>query len=465
MQELDQFCRAVTPCLEEINGRSFYAESFALAFLSLRKALTPKIKESLTRSFLALDKEGEDFHWEFNRYALSYYQKTSGDTAFHSFLEKGKFKGTKCTNWTLLRALVSRSWEEAFACLQERQLESGFIVDEVHVRSFQYHCFSLALVYEIYESSQDKRFLVSFQKGLQFIRPFILRNGDCNYIGRGQEQSFGYASLLFALAKGYSLEKDASILQQISRVFGFLKKHQKPDGSLPLVLNQQEEQNPRLGWYAYNNHYDYLAFTAFFVERARETLLQVEEKMSVAPPQNYSDSYFKKITKPSYEAVVAAPGGAWTNDLSIPYLVSDGKTLMPCYGGEQFEDSVYSKIDTPLPFFPLFNRTFSSKGRAWLSGSSLWIVSPLGILKRTYNFQDKEINIQTIVLSPFPCKQQLLVFATMKQKAPDVLVGENLVIRSSAPMQFERTAYSALGTLSVYTCKKKFWTLQLEVLS
>ncbi len=460
-------------------SRSFYGDSFSLALLTLTGKLNKENQKALTDSFQKLDQSQRAFHWEFNRYALFHYRNYSGDRTFDPFIDQGKETPTEATNWVLLRCNLNlligkqaeKQVETAKKILGKMQLANGLILDEKLVYSFQYHCFMLAMVIEIYEQTQDPFLKERFQKGVSFIRRFILQNGDTLYVGRGQQQLFGYASLVYVLAQAHLITHDETILEEISRLLKFIKSRRLKDGRLPLVLRGAEGEIPDivdlkntdyLGWYGYNNYFDYLAFAGYFFQKASETLSSNAPSESNAIG-NYSDQTFLRVSHPRYDAVVSRAGGYLSNDLTFPYLVSNGKAITPCFGGEQHAESLYQRNDLSLPYFPKFNRTLRAKSRAWFSGKSLWMVSPLGVMKRTFVFDADEVNIRTQVWSPFKHVQQYLFYDDNVQNNPNRIVGKQYQINCSAPMKKGRQAYCANGELRLYTVNGKDVTLRVKL--
>lgn len=453
-------------------SRSFYAETFSLALLAKTQQLTPTLKNILENKFNEIDKSSKEFHWEFNRYALHEYQEATGDSTFSKFVKKGKFRDIGVTNWVLLRSDVLLKMNrknptaliEAKKIISKMQCRNGLIKDEKHTTSFQYHCFSLAMLAELWDLTSDPFFKKAFMKGIDFIRTFILSNGDTLYVGRGQQQLFGYASLLYALSKALAITNDTSLWNDINKVFGFILKKQRPDGSFPLVLRTGESKIPDvvnlydescLGWYSYNNYFDYLAFAGFFFYKTCETLTGVEGKVTDSHVKEeyqsaYSDTQFRKITKKAYEAVITKLGGYYTNDLAFPYIVYKDKAITPCYGGEQFAESLYDKNDLPLPLFPGFNRTLRAKSVSWLGNNRLSIVSPLGLMKRDYTFDEREVTTETRVWSPYNYVHQYLFYDDIVEIDSGTLAGDGYRIQSSKPLTFLRFAYSATSRLKVY---------------
>ncbi|WP_035589110.1 hypothetical protein [Hippea jasoniae] len=436
------------------NVRSFYGETFALNLLYLTNNLDEKSKKILISNYEKLDKSHPEFHWEFNNYALLYYKTVSGDNSIDKFIEPLIFKNTPCTNWTLLRSnarLMAKKDEdlaikEAKEKIKKYQLKSGLILDDPGVKSFQYHCFSMAMIIEIYEQIKDEFFKTSFLKGVEFIRHFILSNGETLYIGRGQNQSFGYGTLIYILAVAYKYTNDKTLLGDIDLVLNFLLKFQREDGSFPLVMNGIEKnipkvidmQNPEFaGWYPYNNYFDYLPFMGFFLARAYYILKNLYcRNIQYKQQKEYRDNDFIKIVKPNYEAVLSRPGGYWTNDLPIPYVVSKSKNLTPCYGGEQFQSSLYSLQGIALPFCETFKKSIRWKAILFFIKNHLWIISLFGIIIREYKFLDDRIEIYTYIYSPFKFKN---IYLELENK--EVLNGD---------LKFEGYEYSASGRLKKY---------------
>lgn len=419
--------------------RSFYGETFALAFLYRENMLDEFSKRCLYNSFDALDKEDSQFHWEFNNYALISYLNESCDDSIRKHLEPLRFKHTPCTNWTLLRSNVricagfenEIALKEAKRKIEKFQLDSGLILDDPGVKSFQYHCFSMAMIAEIFCLTKDSFFLNSFLRGVSFIRNFILHNGEALYIGRGQNQSFGYGVLIYILALAYSFSNEKSLLGDIDRVIKFLEKFQRKDGSFPLVLNGVENSIPVkpdllneefVGWYPYNNYFDYLPFFGLFLSKAYEVLIKLDCSGTItSKASSYFDSNFLKIVKPRYEAVLAKPGGYWTNDLPIPYIVAKGVSLTPCYGGEQYQTSLYNVKGLPLPFCLDFQKSIRWCSKSFFRGTSLWMVSPLGIMKREFFFEEDRIKIKTRIFSPFKFEHIYLILWKQEKYSKDVL--------------------------------------------
>ncbi|TDT67878.1 hypothetical protein EV215_1882 [Hypnocyclicus thermotrophus] len=351
-------------------ARTFYGETFtALSMLMYdKKKYNKEIEEIMEYYLNKKDKSVKDFHWEFNNYALFKIYEIENKLEYKENLFPLKFKGTNCSNWTMLRGLVKvitgkkEGLKEIRNKIKKNQLENGLIKDDKKVNSFQYHSFMLFLLIEAYEVTQKEWLLNSFIKGINFIYNITLANGDNSYIGRGQEQIFGYGPLLYSLEKAFIYTNDKKYKYLQKNVFIYLKKFIKKDGSIPLVLRASEKKYPfkinindinYLGWYGYNNYFDYLPFLTYFFVLLEQIFNEVEiEDENIDNKKDYYDGmYYIKRENVNYEAALAVPdyNGYLTNDMSFPYIIMGDKRITPMYGGEEYGSSLYSLEGIPLP--------------------------------------------------------------------------------------------------------------------
>jgi len=410
--------------------RSFYGEIFSLLLLKQTSILDSQAFSILLKEYDKKDKNASDFHFEFNNYAFINFLKLVEDKEIRERLLPLRFKNTPCTNWTLLRSNArilckvdtELALKEAKAKISRFQLKNGLILDDKGVKSFQYHCFSMAMIAEIYEETKDSFFLNSFILGVSFIRNFILPNGDTLYIGRGQEQSFGYGTLIYILALYNKLVFDDTVLVEIELVLSFLKKYRLDKGNFPLVMNKIQPVEPEnvnlmdkrfAGWYAYNNYFDYLPFMGVFMFKAWDILRKNEVSVSNKriTQKNYQDGHFRKIVREDYVAIISKPGGYWSNDIPIPLIYYNGEVITPCYGGEQYVSGLCDEKAIPLPFFDKLNKSIRWRCFSFLIQNYLIVINPLGIMIRHFNYGIKEINIKTFVLSFFKFKN---IFVNIK---------------------------------------------------
>jgi hypothetical protein len=416
-------------------GLSYYGESFSYWLLRLSDNRYAGSLSKLRELYAAKDQESPKFTWEFNKYAWVKVFNFTHDEEIRELAYPLRFRYTPATNWVLLRCCtqimagqdVAKALRDAKAILGARQSSSGLICDDSGVRSLQYHCFSAVLTAEIYLLCQDHELKQRFIRSAEFIRNFILRTGDTLYIGRGQQQSFGYGALIYLLALAGYLLKDPSFLDQLERCLSFLSRFQRQDGSFPLVMNTIEKTYPLTadptdqrypGWYAYNSYFDYLPFLGVMLSKAEQVLASIEaggESWSrvpspgTVPPESYQDTDFLIVRRPSYEAVLAKPGGGWrggglwTNDLPMPYLVHRGRRLTPSYGGEQYGPTMYDSEGIPLPLVQSGGESRSMRdGRLWSfwCGHTLIVFTLKALLIRRFDFGEEHIIIRDKLISP-----------------------------------------------------------------
>lgn len=452
---------------KRIPARSFYGESFAALLLSKYGIKYQQSIELLYEAYEEKNKNDQEFHWEFNKYAWTNILKQTKDKSLRKFVFPLKFKNTEVVNWTLLRSCtrfhaameLEHAIKEARTSLWKFQKPSGLICDQSDVRSFQYHCFSSVLIAEIYELGGGDFFLERFCSAAEFISKFILRTGDVLYIGRGQEQSFGYGTILYLLALSYKYSKDKRYLGHLQRCLLFLSKYQRKDGSFPLTMNKQEMDFPLVanpsdprypGWYHYNNYFDYLPFLGVFFQKAVETLeslsnVKITENVLT---ENYKDKDFLIFRNDVYEAVLSKPGGDWrgtngywTNDLPIPYVSFKGQRVTASYGGEQYDNTLYTAEGIPLPLVIKNKRKISiRRGRVWsfFWGNSMIIVCLSGIVIRHFRFHSSSIDIADVIISLKPMYENYL-FEQVRQIDNKVFhICQGAKIISSTPLEKQK---------------------------
>ncbi len=445
--------------------RSFYGESFSLNLLSRHGLLNDKLKTILLNAYRAKHKADPEFHFEFNNYAFVDYLSQNPDKPIEAEVLPLKFKGTSCTNWTLLRSAVSlmvnpsdqNALNEARAKLA-MQLKSGLILDDPGVKSFQYHCFSAAMLGEIFLRTKDSEFKTAFTKAVTFIRHFILKDGNTLYIGRGQQQSFGLGVLVYILSLSYFLDKDETLLTDLEAVLKLIEKFKNEDGSFPLVFTGTEPKTPGnvdmrspafCGWYPYNNYFDYLPFFAYFLDKASELLKGVELEYSDSKKlTSYFDKDFILISKFNYTAILSLPGGYWTNDLPFPLIQYKKRFQTPMLGGEQFQDSLYSLESLSMPVTKRKNLSWRKYGRGFLLGNNLIWFSLFGFMIRKFSFLESEIKIEHHTVCWIPSLQSFSLFADAFKNGNEYRT-RDLALTFSKPVCEERKGYSASGELKV----------------
>lgn len=257
-----------------------------LASLTAGNAVEAELSVKALHHLESQSKTDPNYSWEFVVYALQSSKKLSD--RIPEPLDIYRQKGTRMFNWYLLRTLNKRLCKRynAIDHLKLRlaalfyQKPSGLILDEFKTRSLQYHAFCLFVLAELLEIDPFNEWLKQwFEKGVEFSLSCILKDGTSLYIGRGQEQIFGYGALIYALEYFHAKIRqiDENCLNKVSeRLLSF----QRDDGSYPLVLRRREPEQccarfangGPSGWYGYNTLYDYQPFLAYCLTKAGKLL-------------------------------------------------------------------------------------------------------------------------------------------------------------------------------------------------
>ena len=455
--------------------RSFYGESFALNLIQRHGLLTVELKKILINEYKIKNKENPEFHFEFNNYAFSDLLNRESDQEISSLYQPLKFKGTKCTNWTLLRSNVRfAEREDIKIALQETkdkihlfQQKNGLILDDIGVKSFQYHCFSAAMLIEIFDRTCDQEIHQAFLKAVAFIRNFILSNGDTLYIGRGQEQSFGLGVLIYILSRYFEETKKQEVLRELQSVLTFIKKFQYSTGAFPLVFTGNEKEVPSdvdmlsvqfCGWYPYNNFFDYLPFMGFFLHKSYEILSKLTLPLSEISEigflhKDYRDDAFIKVHKTKYTAILSLPGGYWTNDLPFPLILYKNQFITPVLGGEQFQKSLYTYESLSLPITKIGKISWRKFGRGFFLGNTLLWFSPFGILCRSFKFEEERIVVNNFSVGWVPSEQNFS-FLSKSQRIDDRhLKSDCMEAIFSSDIHSIKKGHSASGELQIVKTK------------
>ena len=374
-------------------------DNYGLAFsLWLWSHFGAQFGEQLGRAWERLKGNVPASHGEFNVYALLQCREQLGPGPVDALMRRVRLGRRHSANWMLLRAAcrirpgpfcspARASWEARAALL--RYARRGLIADRSGVRSLAYHSFCGALLADLWRDTGLRWAGRAAAQAAQFIANFILPNGDSLYVGRGQQQIFGYGALIYLLEAAAEITGREEFSRLSDSVFQFLLRFQRPDGSFPLVLREEEPPEPWLpdvshpGWYTYNRYADYLPFLGCFLLKAAapETRRLEASLPAAAHPE------FRVWRQKRYVAVLAVPGGAPTNDLAFPYVCVDGQSLFPCYGTES---EAAERGAGPLPYGALADGRhygFRSQLRYRLTESGLVGVSSLVRHRRLFEFR------------------------------------------------------------------------------
>jgi len=274
-----------------VPGEHYATTHFALlgAILYLEKR-DPSILEKVKKAIdfhLATSRHAYRFrewgyHWDFQNYAfLEVYSliKDALSEEEKKRWEEGLIHPTEnkenlLTNWIAMRAYSSALRYRLFHRLSDqlrffwrlrlikkaRQKDGCFDDSRNRSRPIQYHVFTLALLHRILRICPNKKIEHDFLDGVRYFIPFVDPEGCFNYIGRGQEQLFGYGVALYVLEAAKSLDRQNTDLVQdaIQRIWHHLIQFKK-NGHFPLVLNVKRDEE-RFGWYDYHHLTVYEAF-------------------------------------------------------------------------------------------------------------------------------------------------------------------------------------------------------------
>ncbi|MCP4422731.1 MAG: hypothetical protein GY805_39485 [Chloroflexi bacterium] len=380
-------------------ARTFYGEAFTLWLgHQFPTAFADQIPQLQRAALKQLARTDINAHPEFNLFAILNYCRDSQTDVKSLIPTFPVLRNTPSSNWLLLGTLNRLLWNHLTKSnhfpewrlrwhtrllLVAQQQKDGLIRDDrlfsrwlplpflwakggryglhylprLQKLSLQYHCFSLALLIDIYQLTKWAEVKKAIQAGIAGILPFVLPNGDTLYLGRGQQQIFGYGALLYALSAVNQLFEMADCAAAWQRVWHFVSRFQRSDGSFPLVLRIGERGYPHevntadpqwMGWYGYNNTFDYLPFLALYLTRTQPL---TENKRSAPSLATLINKRYAIIRTTHWQATIATPTGSVSHDQPIPYLCVGGDSHLPCFGGEDTPDSLYQLWMLPLPYF------------------------------------------------------------------------------------------------------------------
>jgi hypothetical protein len=161
--------------------------------------------------------------------------------------------------------------------------------------------------------------------------------------------------------------------------------------------------------------------------------------------------------------VLAKPGGDWSNGLSMPYLVINGESVLPCYGGEQFGSRLYSPSALSLPYWHRFKNSWLRYTIACFIGNRLVIVNVLGIFVRSYRFEPTSISITDRLYSFFPYHLFYVFPVSFGQQSSRQIASHSISIDFSSPLIPTGQYCSATGELTQYTCLNNPLTLRITI--
>lgn len=448
-------------------SKTFYGEVFAIALWARLGGFDSFIYKALGW-VQKKEKTSTEFHWEFWHYALNDSAvKPYLSESFQQEIERFPYKGTSITNWSLLRAVDrlhsnnpierTRGWLDGRLIITTRQDSQGLFWDQRQAKSLHYHAFSTMLCAELFELTNDQAFRDAFEKGIELSLQLILDSGRSLYIGRGQEQLFGYGALLMALE--YAQKMGLKTGNASHRVWKMISNHQRKNGSFPLVLNVIEkiEKDPDVlphGWYTYNHYYDYLPFFGYFLSR-----LQLQDKNRPEKNEvNYSSNEFLVQKKEGLQMVISRPIGFWSNSQITPFVSFKQRSPLPCTGGEELNSQkAISSESIPLPLVELKSgETKNGFLMHWrIQNNTLYAQSSWMSLKRTFQIQPNSIEWDDTIQIYRPIKKARLIripgFNWKKQKNGWKSIHEKVEVTLNTSVIFtpSKKYHSPLGDIGM----------------
>jgi hypothetical protein len=429
-----------------------------------------------------------NYHYEFIRYALLRLFVARPDLGkVQDVLPSELYRGNRVANWTLLRAfcrLHSESRIQRATAAMELAMvrywfsdRSGVIEDQKGAYTMQYHAFCTALLGELLAGpmKRSRSIRTWFRRSVDAFSELVLPGGQCNYIGRGSLQIFGYAAAVLALAHAYRNFEQSRYCAKAAQILAFIEDHQAKDGSLPLVLRDTPEGKPEAfdlkdpsfaGWWSYNNYYDYLAFAGAMLRLAAELfgVCRAGNAEESAPPISTKrlGTSIAKVERQDYTAVFALPNRKlWAASVPVPYLEIAGNYPLPCYGGEQQVESIYSERGVPLPIILLHagrDIVFSHFRYRWVNPSSFGTGAGGFTHARQFAFDSREIIIRDDVawrsgqeIRGVRMLRILVPRAKVLARSFDTVVLREMTLKFSGPVREEDEGhYSANGALTCF---------------
>lgn len=425
---------------ESFEGTVYYGWSFACLFLNLAwipESERQRTTQKLMNKAKACEVPPSEQHGEFNAYAWAELWSRTNHSTFKYMLKRVRFQHNANTNWILLRAVAMARMDEyryvydALSHVRERQNASGFIWDSPADRSHQYHFFSSVLIWELFQLTGMPFWRTRLNEAIKYSITVTLRNGDGVYLGRGQEQIFGYCSLIYLLAVGQKLHPGRECIKsRLSSVCEYVEKFlSEPYPPLVMVEGgekvgdgreeiRKKDHRQRPGWYAYNNYWDYIPFAGVMLAKALRTVEEGNDlttkkvaslrRTDAKPVKIETLDGIVRVSTRDYCAVLSRAGGRhigrWsllTNELPLPYIVTESGRGTPCYGGDELQlPELFDPIGLPYPIRKTAreesNFVSIREGRVVsnISSERLWLLSIQGLLIRQYNFGKRRIDIE-----------------------------------------------------------------------
>ncbi|WP_287456151.1 hypothetical protein [Thalassospira sp.] len=348
-----------------------------------------------------------------------------------------------------------------FAFILFRYWRAPVFMDRPDCFSAQYHAICAALL----SDSPNRRHQRIANRATEMLAQLSATHGYVNLLGRGAGQSFGATCGLYVLLKtGYPNEAEA-ILHRLEDAL--VKAGKLPLNLLspaPLPKNPGPENPQTPGWYSYNRHDDYLAFTGCWLLKASQ--LPAPKHIRSLASETASNDIVTQFSSSYYHAQMTLCGRQNFDVSATPVIVSgQGKSariFLPPTGGEQDAPSLYDHASQPRPAigeteFALF------LGARQISDNKLDISFELaGIVgHRTIEFQNARVIISDQVPDHEPGEVELFRILIdgnigLTQIAEDTIICPELGIKltsNAALHMIPQATFSAAGPATRISAK------------
>lgn len=245
------------------------------------------------------------YHWDFQNYAfietyrlIEKYLTAEERNNYSGQIKKWKENtANHLTNWFAMRTYSSLLRYKIFNKFSDlpryiyrlffigrARLADGCFDDSLGLsRPIQYHVFVLAMLHRIYLIHPNKKIKNWFLSGVDYFINFIDPDGCYNFIGRGQEQIFGYGIGIYVLEAAKSMDnKRAGFYQYwIVRMWNYLNRF-KQNNIFPLVLNHRKDSE-KFGWYDYHHLTVYEAFLGVWLALSHKIQTDFDQPAEIKP--------------------------------------------------------------------------------------------------------------------------------------------------------------------------------------
>ena len=229
-----------------------------------------------------------DYHWDFNNLAsVETYLLLRGELpealgrAWRASLRHWKTNVHWAVNWVAMRALAHFRRFELFGVPMDRQAAGAWLdfvleaqkpdggIEDVRDKSMpgQYHAYTACLLHRLLPDHPGvSRAVVAAARWLLAVTG---PDGECNAVGRGQGQIFGYACAVYLFRAATVLDPQLAPQYRFAAQKNLerLEAFQTGDGWWPLVCNGLAVAR-RAGWYDYHHLSVYNAFAAVWLTLA-----------------------------------------------------------------------------------------------------------------------------------------------------------------------------------------------------